>query len=93
MYRLGLALTKIHNKRELSVEDNWMLISKLIVGYQSKNNQSLLFTSSYTPTSPRSSALSSNFNQVAPNIVSRGNSYLKSKQMIQTTIQYTFSDK
>ncbi|SKB73774.1 Outer membrane protein beta-barrel family protein [Soonwooa buanensis] len=93
MYRLGLGLTNIHNKSELSVEDNWTITPKLILGYQIKNNQSLRFISSYTPTSPWSAALSSNVNQVAPNIVSRGNPYLKSKQTFHTNIQYTFNNK
>ncbi|MGV4414261.1 outer membrane beta-barrel protein [Chryseobacterium sp. T1] len=93
MYRLGLGLTNIHNKSAESVEDQWTLTPKIIVGYQVSNSQSLRFTSSYTPYSPGSAALSSNIKQVAPNIVSRGNPFLKSQTRWGNNLTYSMSNK
>lgn len=93
MYRVGLGLTNIHNKSAETVEDQWIITPKVILGYQVSNNQSLRLTSSYTPYSPGSSALSSNVNQVAPNIVSRGNPFLKSQTRWGNNLTYSMNNK
>lgn len=93
MYRVGLGLTNIHNKSAETVEDQWTITPKLILGYQVSNNQSLRFSSSYTPYSPGSSALSSNIKQVAPNIVSRGNPFLKSQNKWGNNLTYSMNNK
>ncbi|KMQ59581.1 hypothetical protein ACM46_20410 [Chryseobacterium angstadtii] len=92
-YRLGAGLTNIHNKSAENTFDEWSFTPKVILGYQLKNNQSLRFTSSYSPTSPWSSALSSNVVQQAPNIVQRGNPFLKSQQNFSNNLIYSFNNK
>ena len=92
-YRLGAGLTNIHNKSAETVDDNWTFNPKVILSYAVKNNQTLRFTSSYRPQSPWSAALSSNVVQIAPNIVQRGNPYLKPKQTFHTNLQYSYNNK
>lgn len=92
-YRLGAGLTNIHNKSAETVDDNWSFNPKVILSYAVKNNQTLRFTSSYRPQSPWSAALSSNVVQIAPNIVQRGNPYLKPKQTFHTNLQYSYNNK
>lgn len=92
-YRLGAGLTNIHNKSAETVDDNWSFNPKVILSYTVKNNQTLRFTSSYRPQSPWSAALSSNVVQIAPNIVQRGNPYLKPKQTFHTNLQYSYNNK
>lgn len=92
-YRLGAGLTNIHNKSAETVDDNWSFNPKVILSYAVKNNQTLRFTTSYRPQSPWSAALSSNVVQIAPNIVQRGNPYLKPKQTFHTNLQYSYSNK
>lgn len=92
-YRLGAGLTNIHNKSAETVDDNWTFNPKVILSYTVKNNQTVRFTSSYRPQSPWSAALSSNVVQIAPNIVQRGNPYLKPKQTFHTNLQYSYNNK
>lgn len=92
-YRLGAGLTNIHNKSAETVDDNWSFNPKVILSYTVKNNQTVRFTSSYRPQSPWSAALSSNVVQIAPNIVQRGNPYLKPKQTFHTNLQYSYNNK
>ena len=92
-YRLGAGLTNIHNKSAETVDDNWSFNPKVILSYAVKNNQTVRFTSSYRPQSPWSAALSSNVVQIAPNIVQRGNPYLKPKQTFHTNLQYSYNNK
>lgn len=93
MYRLGLGLTNIHNKTALAVEDEWTITPKLILGYELTKNQSLRFTSSYTPYSPGSASLSPNINQVVPNIVSTGNPYLQIQKTWNNNLNYAYNNK
>lgn len=93
MYRAGLGLTNIHNKTAATTEDNWVITPKLILGYELAKNQSLRLTSSYTPSSPESSALSPNINQLAPNIVSTGNPYLKIQKYWNNNLNYSYNNK
>jgi hypothetical protein len=67
--------------------------TKIILSYTLKNNQNLRFTSSYKPQSPGSSALSSNVVQMAPNIVQKGNPYLKSAQRWGNNLIYSYNNK
>lgn len=92
-YRIGAGLTNIHNKSAENTFDQWAFTPKVILGYQLKDNQSLRFTSSYKPVSPWSAALSSNIVQMAPNIVQRGNPFLKSQQIFGNNFIYSFSNK
>lgn len=92
-YRLGVGLTNIHNKSAENTFDEWTFTPKVILGYQLKNNQSLRFTGSYNPISPLSNALSSNVVQLAPNIVQRGNPFLKSQQVFSNNLTYSFNNK
>lgn len=92
-YRIGAGLTNIHNKSAENTFDEWSFTPKVILGYQLKSNQSLRFTSSYSPTSPWSSALSSNVVQLAPNIVQKGNPFLKSQQNFSNNLIYSFNNK
>ncbi|WP_292009469.1 outer membrane beta-barrel protein [Chryseobacterium sp.] len=92
-YRVGVGLTNIHNKSAENTFDEWSVTPKIILGYQLKGNQSLRFTSSYKPISPRSSALSSNVVQMAPNIVQTGNPYLKSQRLWSNNLIYSFNNK
>lgn len=92
-YRLGAGLTNIHNKSAENTFDQWSFTPKIILGYQLKDNQSLRFTSSYRPISPWSAALSSNIVQMAPNIVQKGNPFLKSQQMFANNFIYSYNNK
>ena len=92
-YRIGAGLTNIHNKSAENTFDQWSFTPKLILGYQLKNNQSLRLTSSYRPVSPWSAALSSNIVQMAPNIVQKGNPFLKSQQVFANNFIYSFNNK
>ncbi|MDR6922004.1 TonB-dependent receptor domain-containing protein [Chryseobacterium sp. 2987] len=92
-YRLGAGLTNIHNKSAENTFNEWSFTPRLILGYQLKNNQSLRFTGSYTPVSPGSNALSSNVVQQAPNIVRRGNPFLKSQQVFSNNLIYSLNNK
>lgn len=92
-YRLGVGLTNIHNKSAENTFNEWSFTPRLILGYQLKNNQSLRFTGSYTPVSPGSNALSSNVVQQAPNIVRRGNPFLKSQQVLSNNLIYSLNNK
>lgn len=92
-YRLGAGLTNIHNKSAENVFDEWTFTPKIVLGYQLKNNHNLRFTGSYTPVSPWSNALSSNVVQLAPNIVQRGNPFLKSQQVFSNNLTYSFNNK
>ncbi|ROI01205.1 TonB-dependent receptor [Chryseobacterium sp. G0240] len=92
-YRVGAGLTNIHNKSAENTFDEWSFTPKVILGYQLKNNQNLRYTGSYSPVSPWSSALSSNVVQLAPNIVQRGNPFLKSQQVFSNILTYSFNNK
>lgn len=92
-YRVGAGVTNIHNKSAANTFDEWSFTPKLILGYQLKSNQSLRFTSSFSPASPWSSALSSNVVQMAPNIVQKGNPFLKSQQTFSNNLIYSFNNK
>lgn len=92
-YRLGAGLTNIHNKSAENVFNEWSFTPRLILGYQLKNNQSFRFTGSYTPVSPGSNALSSNVVQQAPNIVRRGNPFLKSQQVLSNNLIYSLNNQ
>ncbi|MGE8433907.1 TonB-dependent receptor domain-containing protein [Chryseobacterium joostei] len=92
-YRVGAGLTNIHNKSAENIFDEWSFTPKVVLGYQLKNNQSIRFTGSYSPVSPLSNALSSNVVQLAPNIVQRGNPFLKSQQVFSNNLTYSFNNK
>lgn len=92
-YRVGAGLTNIHNKSAENTFDEWTFTPKVVLGYQLKNNHTLRFTGSYSPVSPVSNALSSNVVQLAPNIVQRGNPFLKSQQVFSNNLTYSFNNK
>lgn len=92
-YRLGAGLTNIHNKSAENTFNEWSFTPKIVLAYQLKNNQSLRFTGSYRPASPGSNALSSNIVQQAPNIIRRGNPYLKSQQVFSNNLIYSLNSK
>lgn len=92
-YRIGAGLTNIHNKSAENTFDEWTFTPKVILAYQIKGNQNLRFTASYNPISPWSNALSSNVVQLAPNIVQRGNPFLRSQQVFSNNLTYSFNNK
>jgi len=92
-YRIGAGLTNIHNKSAENTFDEWTFTPKVILAYQIKGNQNLRFTANYNPVSPWSNALSSNVVQLAPNIVQRGNPFLKSQQVFSNNLNYSFNNK
>ncbi|WOC52579.1 hypothetical protein BPO_1932 [Bergeyella porcorum] len=89
-YRLGIGVTNIHNKSAETTQDDWAPTPKLVLSYDLKRNQSFRFTSSYTSNSPWASALSSNISQIVPNIVQRGNPYLKSQHLFRNNLIYSY---
>lgn len=93
MYRLGIGLTNIHNKSADDTQDTWTITPKLVLGYELAKNQSLRFTSSYSPTSPWSDALSSNVVQIVPNIVRKGNPELNIQKSFLNNLIYSFNTK
>ncbi len=93
MYRAGLGLTNIRNTGTEAAENTWTITPKIILGYQLAKNQSIRLSSSYTPYSPGSYALNSNVVQIVPNIVSKGNPYLKSQKYWNNSIYYTLNNK
>lgn len=92
-YRLGVGLTNVHNKNEDTNTDTWTFTPKLVLGYELAKNQSLRFTSSYKPRKSYSDELSSNVIQVVPNIVQKGNPYLKSQKTWGNNLIYSFNSK
>ena len=92
-YRLGIGLTNIHNKSAETTQDDWAPTPKLVLSYDLGKNQSLRLTSSYTSNSPWASALSSNVTQIVPNIVQRGNPYLKSQHLFRNNFIYSYGGK
>lgn len=93
MYRLGLGLTNVNNKSKEEKTNDWVFTPKLILGYELAKNQSLRFTSSYKPRKSYSDELSSNVIQVVPNIVQKGNPYLKSQKTWGNNLIYSFNSK
>lgn len=92
-YRLSMGLTNIYNKSAEALDNLWSITPKVVLSYNLTDKHSLRFTSSYEPNSPRASVLSNNVVQVAPNIVRRGNPYLKSMQGFINTLVYSFNSK
>lgn len=92
-YRVGIGVTNIHNKSAETTQDDWAPTPKLVLSYNLVKNQSFRFTSSYTSNSPWASALSSNVTQIVPNIVQRGNPYLKSQHLFRNNLIYSFGGK
>lgn len=92
-YRFGIGVTNIHNKSAETTQDDWAPTPKLVLSYDLAKNQSLRFTSSYTSNSPWASALSSNVVQVVPNIIKKGNPYLKTQHLFRNSLIYSKSTK
>lgn len=92
-YRFGIGVTNIHNKSAETTQNDWAPTPKLVLSYDLKNNQSLRFTSSYTSNSPWASALSSNVVQVVPNILKKGNPYLKTQHLFRNSLIYSRNSK
>ncbi|MBN9312182.1 MAG: hypothetical protein BGO40_06580 [Chryseobacterium sp. 39-10] len=92
-YRVGAGLTVIHNKSAANVDDEWIFTPKIILSYSIKNNQNLRFTSNYKPQNAWSSALSSNVVQLAPNLVQRGNPFLRVAQKFGNTLTYSYNNQ
>ena len=92
-YRVGMGVTNIHNKSAETTQDDWAPTPKLVLSYDLAKNQSLRFTSSYTSNSPWASALSSNVVQVVPNIIKKGNPYLKTQHLFRNSLIYSRSTK
>ena len=88
-YRVGMGVTNIHNKSAETTQDDWAPTPKLVLSYDLAKNQSLRFTSSYTSNSPWASALSSNVVQVVPNIIKKGNPYLKTQHLFRNSLIYS----
>lgn len=92
-YRVGIGITNIHNQSAETTQDDWAPTPKLVLSYDLGKSQSLRFTSSYTSNSPWASALSSNITQIVPNIVQRGNPYLKSQHLFKNNLIYSLGEK
>lgn len=93
MYRLGLGLTNINNKNEEAATNTWTITPKVVLGYELSKNQSLRLSSSYKPTSPSNSALSTNIVQVVQNIVQTGNPYLTIQKSFSNNLIYSWNSK
>ena len=93
LYRIGAGLTHIYNKSELEKTNQWSFTPNLLIGYQLAQNQSIRLISSYRPYSPSSSELSSNIIQVAPNIIKRGNPFLKPEYSWKNQVRYSLNNK
>ena len=93
MYRLGAGLTNINNKSQYERTNEWSFTPNLILGYQLSKNQSLQLISSYKPSTPSGSQLSSNIVQLVPNIVKQGNPYLKPEYLWKNQLKYSFNNK
>ena len=93
MYRLGAGITNINNKSQYERTNEWSFTPNLILGYQLSKNQSLQLISSYKPSTPSGSQLSSNIVQLVPNIVKQGNSYLKPEYLWKNQLKYSFNNK
>ena len=93
MYRLGLGLTNINNKSKEEKVEDWIFTPKLILGYELTKKQSLRFTSSYKPRKSYSDELSSNVIQIVPNIVQKGNPYLRNQKTWSNNLTHSFNSK
>ena len=92
-YRIGAGLTNINNKSEYEKTKEWTFTPSLILGYTIYKGHTLRFVSSYKPQTPSGSQLSSNIVQIAPNIVKRGNPYLKPEYRWRNQLWYLFNNK
>ena len=92
-YRLGVGLTNINNKSATTNDNDWTITPKLVLGYELTKKQTLRLTSSYKPTSPWAEALSDNVIQFVPNIVRKGNPYLKSQKQFNNSLIYSVNTK
>lgn len=93
MYRLGAGITNINNKSQYERTNEWSFTPNLILGYQLSKSQSLQLISSYKPSTPNGSQLSSNIMQLVPNIVKQGNPYLKPEYLWKNQLKYSFNNK
>ena len=93
MYRLGAGITNINNKSQYERTNEWSFTPNLILGYQLSKSQSLQLISSYKPSTPSGSQLSSNIVQLVPNIVKQGNPYLKPEYLWKNQLKYSFNNK
>ncbi|MFV0177140.1 outer membrane beta-barrel family protein [Empedobacter falsenii] len=93
MYRLGMGLTNINNQSAEDSQNTWTITPKIVLGYELAKNQNLRFTSSYTPRSPWSDALSSNVVQMVPNIVRKGNPELNIQKTFSNNLIYSYNSK
>lgn len=92
-YRLGIGFTNIHNESAEITQDDWAPTPKVVLSYELPKNQSLRFVTQYTSQSPFASALSSNIVQVVPNIVQKGNPYLKAQHLFKNNLIYSANNK
>lgn len=92
-YRLGIGVTNIYNKGSETTQNDWAPTPKVVLSYELPKNQSLRFITQYTSQSPFASALSSNVVQVVPNIVQKGNPYLKAQHQFKNNLVYSFNNK
>lgn len=92
-YRLGIGLTNIHNKSAEITQDDWAPTPKVVLSYELPKSQSLRFVTQYASQSPLASALSSNIVQIAPNIVQKGNPYLKAQHLFKNNLIYSSNNK
>ena len=93
MYRLAAGITNINNKSQYERTNEWSFTPNLILGYQLSKSQSLQLISSYKPSTPSGSQLSSNIVQLFPNIVKQGNPYLKPEYLWKNQLKYSFNNK
>lgn len=92
-YRVGIGVTNIHNKSAETTQDDWAPTPKLVLSYDLAKNQSLRLTTDYTSQSPWAEALSSNVNQIVPNIYRSGNPFLKPKHTFRNNLTYSYNNK
>lgn len=91
-YSIGLGLTHIHNKSKYNTHNSWTFTPKLIINYPVTNKHQLRFTSTLNSNSPSSEELSSNIIQIAPNIVQKGNPFLKTSKQWGNNFIYSYTN-
>jgi len=92
-YRLGIGITSIHNRSSETTQNDWAPTPKIVLSYGLAKNQSLRFSSQYSSQSPFASVLSNNVKQIAPNIVQKGNPFLKVQHTYKNSLVYSFNNK
>ncbi|MBO4232982.1 TonB-dependent receptor [Riemerella anatipestifer] len=92
-YRLSMGLTNINNKSAVETANYWIPNPKIVLSYSLMKNHTLRLYSQYNTNNPSGAELSPNVIQVAPNLVSSGNPYLKPSNKWSNDLIYSYYNK